>query len=1250
VSDSDVSEKEDDKKNDGKSDGPGAPEKAKEKVEVVEDEEGSEEPSKSKKVVAKLVPAAQVAAEKEEVLAKTRDGVPLIVSGCKNKTICEIVKGTFFRHGSNHSKPVYKKKTEKKKEEDDLDVLIYYWDERDGAENCGWWFGPVVGGEMVWAYHPSRKATTPPPAEWNVPHDGDIDFTFSVTADPAAFATKGRGEEDSKEAEEEDDEDEDEEEDEPEVKGKANEPETKPTDRSKGKASEEAKAAESLKTAAEGDGKGAPASTQAYLVDAYKRRREERAKAEAEAKRKAEEEEDSESEEKEELNELEKQEAEDKRIMEELRLRQEARQKKAEELKQKKEMAKKEKEKSKEDKKKEEDKRRAEEEEEERRLKRRREEEARGEEEEKERKRKVRDEERRREENEKRRRKEEEDRRREEEEKERERDRAKREEERRREDERRKEEDEREERRRRQERQRDEEERAKQREAKEVERKRQEERLQRKMEQKRREEEEAAKQMVDEEQLARDRAAREQQLAKERAEREEQLAREKAEREKAAKLRRQQEATMSIVQGLQSLSDVTPDNIQAKLSAFEQLLQTELPETGDQQENLKGEADRVIEYAKQYVKQLEEKERQAKEQEAKRLEELREKEQRVRAVFGELEKLLLAAEEEATQAQQATERLLQVSAQQFPPPPPPATKESGLPETLQSMLPHGSEDGLRASEASKRAGELASAAIDVFQKFFEENQTALMEAETLREEVAQGLQRMDARLQQARSLSAEAVKAAGNTKERLQSSAAIIISAAKTSETFKKYDEDQDGMLSRAEVVKFAKLEFGFNLPSANLDRIFHQLAAGTSGVIQTRFQQLRTAIGIARWETRCKMKQQPAEEQAETEKELEKCEAEHREHLKKQWESVSSELQTLDLPGLGTQLQETESISGKFTAEASSFKPWQKDSGQQTLPTLAEDLDKSLSKSRSLLSTCLEKLRCLRQAAVQIKLKLGELKDKEKNIDTAELHENLKVAADALAGVEARLRRVEKGSAEGQKVLVDLEYQKSQDQRLEVAEKLRSCIQQLGGKAVDLFQIIAKGGDAASAQETLAFLKENNCELDSDRLNGVFSAHCSPKESGDLLASREEFARIIRIFYKVQQETNLLDGQEGEAVRALEPSEILEVQSGPVTVGEAKRIQARALKDNSLGWITVSAGGTDYLTRGRTLLQVVRPTGLEGGQEGASRILQEEEILEVLDWTRSRTDASGSTIFRVRARQDGLVGWVALNDAVQSV
>ena len=32
---------------------------------------------------------------------------------------------------------------------DGVVVQIYFWDERDGPNFSGWWFGPVIGGDQV---------------------------------------------------------------------------------------------------------------------------------------------------------------------------------------------------------------------------------------------------------------------------------------------------------------------------------------------------------------------------------------------------------------------------------------------------------------------------------------------------------------------------------------------------------------------------------------------------------------------------------------------------------------------------------------------------------------------------------------------------------------------------------------------------------------------------------------------------------------------------------------------------------------------------------------------------------------------------------------------------------------------------------------------------------------------------------------------------------------------------------------------
>eukprot|EP00434_Breviolum_minutum_P043976 symbB.v1.2.039227.t1/scaffold6423.1/size18228/2 len=100
------------------------------------------------------------------------------VTGCTHSTVGGIVRGNFTANGQNHGRPTYKKDTQV----NGLDVQLYYWDDRDGASFCGWWFGPKVGGDQVWAYHPSSSATTPPKTGWKVPYDGPVDSSFLISA------------------------------------------------------------------------------------------------------------------------------------------------------------------------------------------------------------------------------------------------------------------------------------------------------------------------------------------------------------------------------------------------------------------------------------------------------------------------------------------------------------------------------------------------------------------------------------------------------------------------------------------------------------------------------------------------------------------------------------------------------------------------------------------------------------------------------------------------------------------------------------------------------------------------------------------------------------------------------------------------------------------------------------------------------------------------------------------------------------
>eukprot|EP00929_Paragymnodinium_shiwhaense_P084232 TRINITY_DN45018_c0_g1_i1.p1 TRINITY_DN45018_c0_g1~~TRINITY_DN45018_c0_g1_i1.p1 ORF type:complete len:909 (-),score=345.57 TRINITY_DN45018_c0_g1_i1:223-2949(-) len=107
----------------------------------------------------------------------------LTVKGCKDATVQKIVKGTFNmlsgKSGKNHGKPVYKRDTPA----NGVDVMLYYWDDRDGDHLWGWYLGPQVGGEQVWAFCPSKTSRIPPPSGWRVPFDGPVDKTLVVSAD-----------------------------------------------------------------------------------------------------------------------------------------------------------------------------------------------------------------------------------------------------------------------------------------------------------------------------------------------------------------------------------------------------------------------------------------------------------------------------------------------------------------------------------------------------------------------------------------------------------------------------------------------------------------------------------------------------------------------------------------------------------------------------------------------------------------------------------------------------------------------------------------------------------------------------------------------------------------------------------------------------------------------------------------------------------------------------------------------------------
>lgn len=87
--------------------------------------------------------------------------------------------GEYVESGTNHGKKCYKLQS------DDSTVWLYFWDQRDGWEFSGWWFGSRVGGAQVFA-RASEQGSTPPEKGWRIPFDASVksDVTLTLKGSP----------------------------------------------------------------------------------------------------------------------------------------------------------------------------------------------------------------------------------------------------------------------------------------------------------------------------------------------------------------------------------------------------------------------------------------------------------------------------------------------------------------------------------------------------------------------------------------------------------------------------------------------------------------------------------------------------------------------------------------------------------------------------------------------------------------------------------------------------------------------------------------------------------------------------------------------------------------------------------------------------------------------------------------------------------------------------------------------------------
>mmetsp|Transcript_92815 Transcript_92815/g.286550 ORF Transcript_92815/g.286550 Transcript_92815/m.286550 type:complete len:1071 (-) Transcript_92815:116-3328(-) len=844
---------------------------------------------------------------------------------------------------------------------------------------------------------------------------------------------------------------------------------------------------------------------------------------------------------------------------------------------------------------------------------------------------------------------------------------------------------------------------------KEDERRRHEEELQRRRDEKRRREEEERKKYDEErrkereverkheeERRHREEEDRKEELEKKRREewrRHEELLKLKEEderkrqdeeakrRDEEAKVLRQQQATLAVLRVLQKLSNANPDNFEALSVELDQVLQTELPETGPQQEILKAEADRVLEYAKQYVEQVRDQQRKWEELRAQQQQKVQDQEKNARTLIEDLGRLVARAEQAAERAHQSAAPLCGEGTHDM--------------DTIEV---------LRISRAVEQAGKAAMSACSACADFLVQKRPVVEEAENIKAESTNAITALQPRIQQATRQATEALSKAKEHKDRIARKIASSKRQEKKAALFKRFDKDGDGLLNRDEVCVCSREAFGFELPKDNLDRICRQLFRyGRKGLDFADFQLLKTAIGIARDEERGKDRRVKRLEQEKQDK----IEAEKRRFLveekKTELATTSSEVLTA-LGELEPKIQGAELDAESLSNESNKLKI-------EELKEKAGKVEASIEAVKAQLKSVQDRVQSITSTVSEMPELVEAMRQELTSLSSKADMQNLRLVK--AQGSVAKVRQWAWHQA----------FAEYEALRMEVAAKLRVCIEAKGGKAEDLFQVIS-GDDSGelTKDEIRKFLEEHMCEIESEKLDALFPSSSSssagreaglgpakdvdakaekgaeaekpvgseeskdgderagedggrrddsgeagkgddsrkdpkPKKnrSGPLI-SKEDFMRVVRIFYKVVKEIvlsdNLLIEQSGQ-IRRMDLGEVMEVFQGPMldpSVG-VYRIHGRALKDGIVGWVTVAGNqGITFLLPGGNVFKVVKPTPLTEelkdveGQKPV-RMLNEGDVLEVVDWARTSRSALGVTRLKAKIQGDDAVGWATVMD-----
>jgi len=720
-----------------------------------------------------------------------------------------------------------------------------------------------------------------------------------------------------------------------------------------------------------------------------------------------------------------------------------------------------------------------------------------------------------------------------------------------------------------------------------------------------------------------------------------------------AEMRKQQDeqrAALSIRRVIQKLRSVTPETQESLNKELDEIFEKELQSTGTQASKLELEKAEAVEAATQRVAQIQEAQKKEEERRVHLEKERQEAIEKAEVLLKDLEVAVAEAEEFYSKFQSAAA---------------PFAEDRSF--SLQEVE--------RLTKDIEERGSSSDDKIRACTEFIIKHGPAMKEPEPVPgqqrnkepSDLKKNMSALLARVNDCTRGQMATMRKSKEKKNKLLKKLGAEAKLEKMHAAFTKYDKDKDGMLSRKEIVAYAKGEFDFMLSAEHADDVCGALLVdGAKGVTKAQLQLLKVSIGIAREKVnnsalRAKREAREAELVELKEKLLAKIK-ETEEEAKVSEDAISKAEEVMDplvsiRPGKTTASEMIEK-----TVEADSFIKTSKESSGKARELLgalsegAEDELKSVCSDHSKPIT--DRLLKVEARVKTLEARIVKTRDEAKRKEVAELD----ILKETVVKQLRYHKMVKELSLEGLFDAIDA----NSDKRIEESEFLKffqTCeklpVPTKKEDSDEDGEAKKENGDVKKEEveakdSVLKFFGQSSdtSSLDDAQLSRVFASF-DEEDEGHI--TKVAFMRIFRHYMKVIQETvmnDTLDIKSGKSLRRLGMSEIVEILEGPVFQESVKisRVKCRAVKDNLEGWVSISGNqGSVYLEDGGNLFKVVKETILtascdlgDGKVEGGAvkpRKLRDGEILEVREWPEKQ-EGSGLTRMMCRAKADGRLGW----------